>query len=769
MPQSRSVIAGVTLIAATLPLAACGGGGGGGVQSTPTPPRVAPAAPPPPAPAPPSVTRPMDYNRTEYSVSNGPASINAATAYDRGIDGSGVLVAVVDSGIDREQVEFAGRISPLSRDFAGNPTFDDEDGHGTEVSGVLAAAANSRNALGVAFGATLLALRTDSPGSCAQTGEDEGCEHPDSAIGRAVDFARTSGAGVVNISLGGSPAGSGLRSAIGRATAAGIIVVISAGNDGEEAEGADPDPLAQVALDPSVARGLVIIAGALNEDLTTLAPFSNRAGIGRDAYIAALGRRVRTVNANDQAVLASGTSFAAPIVSGAVALIRQAFPNLTGQQVVDLIYRTARDLGAGGVDATFGHGALDLTRAFQPVGATRLAGTDVVLGALDAGQLGSAMGDGGRIGGLSAVTLDDYGRAFDRSVVGGLRADGPAPVLAGVLADGARTAALSTGRDGLLAVSVRGTTGARPLALTQADAIAARATALAFVQRLDGRTRVGLGLARGADGLAERLDAAREGAFLLAGRADRQSGLHRDADAAVAFSHDWNGVRVTVAAESGRTRTAAVRLLPAARAGWDRSGYATLAVGAERRVGPAILSAGATRMAEDRTVLGARLGPALGTGRGADSWFLDAGGDLALGSGWSVGGAWRRGWTDARAGGALTGGTLTSAAWSLDLGKEGLAGADRLSLRLAQPLRVTGGGLNLSLPTRYDYATLTPGYTDATLDLSPLGRERVAEVAYARALWGGSLSMNGWWRADPGNNAFVGDETGALLRWSAGF
>lgn len=733
---------------------------------------VPPPAPPPapsPPPAPPPAPAPAAFNRSEYDKSNGPNSINAAAAYNAGFTGAGIIVGVVDSGIDKSQIEFAGRISPLSRDFAGNTTIQDEDGHGTAVAGVIGAAANDRNTLGVAFNSTILALRTDSPGSCADTSDDGGCSHPDTAIGQAIDFARTSGAKVINISLGGGAAGTSVRNAISRATAAGIIIVISAGNDGEETKGTNPDPFAQVAIDPQISRGLVIIAGALSEDNVSIAGFSSRAGIGRNVYLSALGSRVRTVNNENQAILASGTSFAAPVISGAIALIRQAFPNMTAAQVIDLVYRTARDLGEPGTDVVFGRGGLDLTRAFQPQGQKTLAGSNVVLGSLDTAQLGSAMGDGGRVTGLSAVTLDDYGRAFDAPVLVGARADSARLPFAATLRDGVRSAGLRTGTGGLLAVSVEGATGAQPLALRQTDAISARATALAFVQRLSPKTSVSLGIARGSEGLTERLDDAREGAFLLAGRADHQVGLTRDADTAVAVAHDLGAARLTVSAETGRALTVAERLLPGAGRGWNRTGYTLISAGAEAPAGPVTLSVLASSLAEDATVLGARLGPALGAGRGADSWFLDAGGSLALGDGWRTAARYRRGWTAPRAGGALTGGVLQSDAWSLDVGKSGLWGDDLLSFRVSQPLRVVGGGLRLSLPDSYDYATLTAGFTDRTLDFRPYGAERVAEMAYARSLWGGALSLNGYWRTDPGNNANRADDRGALLRWSAGF
>ena len=92
------------------------------------------------------------------------------------------------------------------------------------------------------------------------------------------------GAKVINLSLGGDPAGQFLLGAIGRAANAGIVIVISAGNDGEDAaKGGNADPFALSAA--QAHPGKVIIAGALDTDLANLAAFSNRAGSGQQHYL----------------------------------------------------------------------------------------------------------------------------------------------------------------------------------------------------------------------------------------------------------------------------------------------------------------------------------------------------------------------------------------------------------------------------------------------------------------------------------------------------
>ena len=197
--------------------------------------------------------------------------------------------------------------------------------------------------------------------------------HARKAIAQGIDAARMAGARVINLSLGGSSPGSQLMSAMQRAVGAGIILVISAGNDGEDpVKGTNADPFALVPAQNF--PGQVIIAGSVGvadgsgTNLNQLSSFSNQAGQGQNWYLAALGYRVRTIDNTGTGYLYSGTSFSAPIISGAVALMAQAFPNLTAREIVEILFTTADDLGAAGDDPVYGQGRLNIARAFQPIG-----------------------------------------------------------------------------------------------------------------------------------------------------------------------------------------------------------------------------------------------------------------------------------------------------------------------------------------------------------------------------------------------------------------
>ena len=85
------------------------------------------------------------------------------------------------------------------------------------------------------------------------------------------------------------------------------------------------------------------------------------------------------------------------------------------------------------------------------------------------------------------------------------------------------------------------------------------------------------------------------------------------------------------------------------------------------------------------------------------------------------------------------------------------------------PPRVSGGGLSVSMPTSYDYATGLVGYTDTRIGLTPRGNERDVEASYGFHLAGGWMDSNLYWRRQPGNIAALPDDVGAALRYSLTF
>lgn len=758
--MKKSVLAFGVLIVVSPALTACGGGAGTSVATVPqTPSSIVTAAPTPS----PTVTA-VDYNTAEYQRSNGATKINALSAYTAGATGQGITAAVIDSGVNAALSEFAGRISTASRDVAGSRWLGDEDGHGTSVSAVLLGAKNDSDTHGVAFNATLLSLRTDTPGSCADTSADGGCSHNDNAIASAVDIAVSNGAKVINMSLGGSAPNALLRAAMGRATAAGTILVISAGNDGA----ANPDDFAMIANDP-IARNLILVVGGV-DDSNLLSVYStggsNNAGAAAGHVIMALATRVRTINENGAAVYASGTSFAAPAVSGAVALLAQAFPSLTSAQIVDLILTSARDLGTSGVDNVYGHGLLDLASAFAARGSTSVAGTTIPVSVFGNGTLSAPMGDAS-VGGLSTVVLDAYGRAYTAELGGTFsRAYSGGRLWSSINGEG-RTAGVGFGRTGV-ALSVSGdakNVGMGPLALTEADQSTARAMAGWIVSRLSRDTMFAAGFARSSGALIDQMALTSASRFLVAEAAGDSFGFRSALGYSGAVRHEMGAWGLSAGWDQGD----ALVWSDALRHRYDRHPFTSVSVSLDRAVGPFSLRLKAGQLSERQTVLGARFGEMFGN-PGATTRMLSLGGRFDA-SGWTMTGKWQQGWTRIGAGGVRPGvDRLVSTAWSFDATRDSLfAAGDSFGVRLAQPVRIASGGLTAELPVAWDYATSRATTAVSQISLAPTGREIDAEVHYAIPLWAGALSGSVFWRNDPGHYELARDDAGLALRWGMAF
>jgi hypothetical protein len=644
---------------------------------------------------------------------------------------------------------------------------------------------------GIAFNATILTLRADTAGSCTTpaAGETEAnCSFNDSAIAAGVNRAISAGARVINISLGGAGgASASLRSAVQRATAAGIIIVVSAGNEYNDVAPKydinNPSPFAQALL--ANGNGLVIISTSV-DDKNVISNFSNRAGASQNSVLSALGDAVCCVYENDSlkitvrdgsnfVSLYAGTSFSAPQISGAAALLAQAFPNLTGQQIVNLLLSSARDAGDVGTDATYGRGILDIGRAFAPTGTTSLAGSNILVplggnGGTTSGPMGDAAGKAAPV---EAIILDSYGRAYQINLADGLSARSPQLRLTPALVSQGRSVSASAGSTELaFAISGTASGGASvaPLSLTGRQEQSARVLAGRITANIAKDTRFSLGIRQAAAGQILVLQKMGDGAFLTATNARLESGFERRPLSALAIRKELAGLGITGSAETGAAQLYEQAGDEFARSGYHNYRYSGLGLALDKQIGPARLALGANWLGEDQTILGARFAQSLTRG-GAQSLFVDASGELALGGGWSAAANWRQGWTRANAATTVAGGSvLTSNAFSFDVTKRGLlANNDQLALRISQPLRVTGGGLSLRLPVAYDYATLSPTYGIRQINLTPAGREIASELAWMIPIDGGSLSTNLFWRQDPGHFANTPDDVGAAFRLQLAF
>jgi hypothetical protein len=308
------------------------------------------------------------------------------------------------------------------------------------------------------------------------------------------------------------------------------------------------------------------------------------------------------------------------------------------------------------------------------------------------------------------------------------------------------------------------------LMLSPGEALQARAIAGIVTTRLSGGAQFALGFSESGATLTARLQGRSDPAFLVARDPTEGQGFPTDAGSSAAMRQRLGAWGLTAAIGTGAV------LAPVAdgfvlRNPYRRFGYSRVGIAADRRFGPLGLSLTGSWLDEHDTVLGARFGPGLGGGR-ATSWFLDAHATLALGGGWSLTGVARQGWTFAEVRAGLSGsGAIRTDAYAASVARQGLFGAgDSFGLGIAQPLRVSSGGIDLKLPAFYDYGTRSvTAWTDARLNLAPTGREIDVEARYAFPLAGGMLQTNLFWRRDPGNFAALPDDRGVAVRFGTAF
>ena len=343
-------------------LSGCGGGGGGNGNvrtTTPTTPTT-PSQPSTPQP-------PIDAQLTLTDT-------NAAHA--RGFTGQGVTIGVVDSGVMRNHPALAGRVLAdlvYVDPSVNNTSIDDVVGHGTWVSQVAAGKPVGQFVGGIAPGADIVSARIIADKAPTDDGSGQGNRVTTAdPLGAINDDLIANGVKVMNNSWGGlywdataTATTQSFHDAYNRfVNSWGGLVVFAAGNDSK------PNPSDVAALPyraPDLARGWLTVVAVDSNNPTQLASYSNACGVAMSYCLAAPGNLIVTgkddTPGSTSYYIISGTSFAAPQVSGAAALVWQAYPYFSNDLVRQTLLGTATDLGAPGPDAVFGYGMLDVGKA----------------------------------------------------------------------------------------------------------------------------------------------------------------------------------------------------------------------------------------------------------------------------------------------------------------------------------------------------------------------------------------------------------------------
>jgi len=262
--------------------------------------------------------------------------------------GNEVIVAVIDTGVDYDHEDLAGKVIK-GYDYINNDSDPmDDNWHGTHVAGIVAATTNnSKGIAGVSWGAKIMAVKVlNSSGNGT-----------DLTVSNGITYAADNGAKIINLSLGGYSNSSTMENAIYYAQSKGCVIIAAAGNDNTSN-----------ILYPAGYQNVIGVSAT--DDTDAKASYSN---YGWYVDVAAPGgygdvenhptRNVLSCYLDNDYAYSAGTSMAAPYVAGLASLIATRYPGRSASQLIRSMYQAVDDLGAAGRDNYFGHGRINAEKA----------------------------------------------------------------------------------------------------------------------------------------------------------------------------------------------------------------------------------------------------------------------------------------------------------------------------------------------------------------------------------------------------------------------
>ena len=382
------------------------------------------------------------YSVGKYLVTWGYFAIGLDTPKNAGFTGKGVTVAIFDSGVFTTNPHFAGRLLPGYNIYGNNGAgsvgvTSDNTGHGTFITGIIGAdmSLTAGNTYGIATATKLLPIQViDKNGNGTWT---------DAQLARGINHATNSGALISNNSWNSyytlSELTSGQKTSFlnqnsqsitawQQSAAKGVLTVFAAGNYSKTNPGI-------YATLPSMVSGLAnswVAVVSVDRDAQgqgggTLSSFSNACGVAAAYCMAAPGNMIISTLGADKVGSGSGTSFAAPMVSGGAALLMEKYPFLKGPDIQKILFTTANKTGIYANTAIYGQGLLDLKKAFAPIGGLTIASTSSVNGAA-APITGSYVSGTGAFsvqvasafGKINAIGLDEFKRDYQINLGNGV-------------------------------------------------------------------------------------------------------------------------------------------------------------------------------------------------------------------------------------------------------------------------------------------------------------------------------------------------------------
>lgn len=386
------------------------------------------------------------YALANHEADNILQAIKADAAWSRGWTGKGSIVIIADTGTNVNHTDLDGNIIATKNFMDGSTDVSDNVGHGTHVAGITGAEMNNTGMIGVAPDVKMMIAKvTDNTGysfqramKAAQWGKENGAVAINVSAEVMLDngFKASLKKGAdgnwysthwyygVNGYNGAKGEATNWKNALGNEQ----VLVKAAGNMGTDySAGMNQMATATDSNGNLILDGQMLIVGSYDIANKKISGFSNKAGTVcttytnneckdaakiSDYYILAPGTGIYSTNKNGSYIHMSGTSMAAPAVTGAIAVVHQMWPHMKGKNLVKLLTQTADKTITNYSVNVHGQGLLDLDKATQPVGATGIPTSGRTNGNISNAS-GYIAGSSGNVSQLANVmVLDSFERDF---------------------------------------------------------------------------------------------------------------------------------------------------------------------------------------------------------------------------------------------------------------------------------------------------------------------------------------------------------------------
>jgi len=713
---------------------------------------------------------------TELNYSWHIGAIKASLPWSLGADGAKVRIAIIDTGVYNHS-ELNGRLlagyNYVSNKSISAGSNSDDNGHGTHVAGIVAAGAGSGYSVGVAPAAQIVPIKVlDQNGSGTLTN-----------IAKGLDYSRSysAKASIVNLSLGWEGGGSTtVATALKNNVKAGQLIVVAAGNSGYD----NPNWPARYASE-YWANGQILAVGAVDRN-NVIASWSNRAGDTMNHYLVAPGVSiVSTYNQAGTYAYMSGTSMAAPVVSGAAALLKSYWPYLAANKISGILLTTATDLGDPGVDRIYGHGLLNLESAMQPIGSTSVktaSGSNINFGGgYSANTSSSAYGSALGRADLTVAGLDEFGRDYllDMS---SLYASSSAPSLS--------LSQLFSGMDTRMRTTESSIDGARltmseieaPIAYGLAASPQTRPTALlsmTYAKTLASGEQLSFGMNANPNYVFGFADTPFESAGFMADKAFGNpylgfNGYQNFAGYGMPLNNHWS---VSAGAVSSFDPLAMQGENAMALTGDEYNKLNTTTqtglLELSGRWNDAKIAVSMGRANEKESLLGGSPGTYFGINDETQTWFMSLSATKQLtADSWLAGSFSYGNSSSGRQSNSLVTSvdSVNSQSWSLGLMTSNLLRKeDRFGIAVSQPMAANSGKLDMTVPSGMSEEGIMQ-YENRSVSLAPKDLEYDFELNYYTPISSSSsLSIAGMYRMNPGHDSNAEDQKILALRWQKFF